>query len=124
VVPVGITHHGWQGRELQKSPPFRVLRFVTEWKAQRQSFSANEIQRHEFDCIVCTELIGCVQTIAKGARRPKSPFAGKLDLFFEGEISIGAESQTDLHTLAEVVLKIRSPEFAAIICVADCRLFC
>src|SRR6266496_2997844 len=24
----------------------------------------------------CTELIGCVQTIAKGARRPKSPFAG------------------------------------------------
>src|SRR2546430_16683400 len=36
----------------------------------------------------CTELIGCIQTIAKGARRPKSPFAGKLDLFFEAEISI------------------------------------
>src|SRR6266566_1933252 len=53
----------------------------------------------------CTELIGCIQTIAKGARRPKSPFAGKLDLFFEAEISIVRSRKTDLHTLAEVVLK-------------------
>ena len=36
----------------------------------------------------CTESLGCIQTVAKGARRPKSPFAGKLDLFFEAEISI------------------------------------
>ncbi|MGC1323321.1 MAG: DNA repair protein RecO [Candidatus Udaeobacter sp.] len=53
----------------------------------------------------CTELIGCIQTIAKGARRPKSPFAGKLDLFFEAEISIVRSRKSDLHTLAEVVLK-------------------
>ena len=53
----------------------------------------------------CTELIGCVQTIAKGARRQKSPFAGKLDLFFEAEISIVRSRKSDLHTLAEVVLK-------------------
>ena len=53
----------------------------------------------------CTELVGCVQTIAKGARRPKSPFAGKLDLFFEAEISIVRSRKSDLHTLAEVVLK-------------------
>src|SRR6266403_2297823 len=53
----------------------------------------------------CTELIGVVQTIAKGARRPKSPFAGKLDLFFEAEISIVRSRKTDLHTLAEVVVK-------------------
>src|SRR5437763_3017176 len=53
----------------------------------------------------CTESFGCVQTIAKGARRPKSPFAGKLDLFFEAEISILRSRKTDLHTLAEVVLK-------------------
>src|SRR5882762_11248408 len=53
----------------------------------------------------CTELIGVVQTIAKGARRPKSPFAGKLDLFFEAEISIVRSRNTDLHTLTEVVLK-------------------
>ena len=53
----------------------------------------------------CTESFGCVQTIAKGARRQKSPFAGKLDLFFETEISIVRSRKTDLHTLAEVVLK-------------------
>src|SRR6201982_2128713 len=53
----------------------------------------------------CTELIGCVQTVAKGARRPKSPFAGKLDLFFEAEISVVRSRKSDLHTLAEVVLR-------------------
>jgi DNA repair protein RecO (recombination protein O) len=53
----------------------------------------------------CTESFGCVQTVAKGARRPKSPFAGKLDLFFEAEISVVRSRKSDLHTLAEVVLK-------------------
>jgi DNA repair protein RecO (recombination protein O) len=52
-----------------------------------------------------TESFGCVQTIAKGARRPKSPFAGRLDLFFEAEISIARSRKSDLHTLTEVVLK-------------------
>jgi DNA repair protein RecO (recombination protein O) len=53
----------------------------------------------------CTESFGCVQTMAKGARRPKSPFGGKLDLFFEAEISIVRSRKSDLHTLTEVVLK-------------------
>lgn len=53
----------------------------------------------------CTESFGCIQTIAKGARRPKSPFAGKLDLFFEAEISVVRSRKSDLHTLTEVVLK-------------------
>ena len=53
----------------------------------------------------CTESLGCVHTIAKGARRQKSPFAGKLDLFFEAEISIVRSRKSDLHTLTEVVLK-------------------
>src|SRR5438876_9708855 len=52
----------------------------------------------------CTESFGCVQTMAKGARRPKSPFAGKLDLFFEAEIYIVRSRKSDLHTLTEVVL--------------------
>src|SRR5439155_5626455 len=52
-----------------------------------------------------TESLGCIQTVAKGARRPKSPFAGKLDLFFEAEISILRSRKSDLHTLTEVVLK-------------------
>ena len=43
--------------------------------------------------------------MVKGARRPKSPFAGKLDLFFEAEISIVRSRKSDLHTLTEAVLK-------------------
>jgi DNA repair protein RecO (recombination protein O) len=53
----------------------------------------------------CTESLGCIQTVAKGARRAKSPFAGKLDLFFEAEIQIARGRKADLHTLTEVVLK-------------------
>src|SRR5213082_4147780 len=52
-----------------------------------------------------TESFGCIQTVAKGARRAKSPFAGKLDLFFEAEISIVRSRKSDLHTLTEVVVK-------------------
>jgi DNA repair protein RecO (recombination protein O) len=53
----------------------------------------------------CTESLGCIQTVAKGARRPKSSFAGKLDLFFEAEIQIARSKKSNLHTLTEVVLK-------------------
>ena len=53
----------------------------------------------------CTESFGCIHTVAKGARRAKSPFAGKLDLFFEAEISVVRSRKSDLHTLTEVVVK-------------------
>ncbi len=53
----------------------------------------------------CTDSLGCIQTVAKGARRAKSPFAGKLDLFFQAEIQIARSRRSDLHTLTEVVLR-------------------
>jgi DNA repair protein RecO (recombination protein O) len=53
----------------------------------------------------CTELLGCIHTVARGARRAKSPFAGKLDLFFEAEIQIARSRKSNLHTLTEVALK-------------------
>jgi DNA repair protein RecO (recombination protein O) len=53
----------------------------------------------------CTESLGCIQTVAKGARRAKSPFVGKLDLFFEVEIQIARSRKSSLHTLTEVVLR-------------------
>jgi DNA repair protein RecO (recombination protein O) len=59
----------------------------------------------------CTQSLGCIQTVAKGARRAKTPFAGKLDLFFESEISIVQSRRSTLHTLTEVV--VRNP-FAGI----------
>jgi DNA repair protein RecO (recombination protein O) len=52
-----------------------------------------------------TESLGKIDTAAKGARRPKSPFAGKLDLFFQAEIQISRSRRSNLHTLTEVVLQ-------------------
>lgn len=52
----------------------------------------------------CTDSLGVLQTVAKGARRAKSPFAGKLDLFYEAEISIARSRKSNLHTLREVAL--------------------
>lgn len=52
----------------------------------------------------CTESLGLVQTVAKGARRAGSPFAGKLDLFYEADISIATSRKSNLHTLREVAL--------------------
>ncbi len=45
---------------------------------------------------------GLVKTVAKGALRPKSAFAGKLDLFFSGEISVARARKGELHILREV----------------------
>ncbi len=53
----------------------------------------------------CTDSLGCIQTVAKGARQAKSPFAGKLDLFFEAEIQIARSKRSTLHSLREVALK-------------------
>jgi DNA repair protein RecO (recombination protein O) len=52
-----------------------------------------------------TESHGRLKTVAKGARRPRSAFAGKLDLFFEAEIQFARSKKSELHTLREVVLK-------------------
>ena len=50
----------------------------------------------------CTEEHGLIKTVAKGARRPKSVFAGKLDLFFEAEINWVQSRKSELHTLREL----------------------
>ena len=51
-----------------------------------------------------TPEFGRISTIAKGARRPKSPFRGKLDLFYEADFSFQRSRRSELHTLREVVL--------------------
>lgn len=53
----------------------------------------------------CTAEHGLVRTAAKGARGPKSPFAGKIDLFFETEIAWQPARRGDLHALREVVVE-------------------
>jgi len=49
--------------------------------------------------------LGRIATVAKGARRPKSAFRGKLDLFYLADFSFGRSARSDLHTLREVVLR-------------------
>ena len=49
-----------------------------------------------------TEEAGLIKTVAKGARRAKSSFAGRLDLFIEAELEWNRSSRSELHTLREV----------------------
>lgn len=51
-----------------------------------------------------TESDGLLKTVAKGALRPKSAFAGKLDLFFSGEIGVVPARKGELHILREVAI--------------------
>ncbi len=53
----------------------------------------------------CSESLGKIDTVARGARRSKSPFAGKLDLFFEAEIQFTRSRRSSLHSLTEVALR-------------------
>jgi len=48
---------------------------------------------------------GRVSTAAKGARGNKSPFRGKLDLFYEADFSYTPNRRSDLHALREVKLR-------------------
>ena len=54
--------------------------------------------------------LGRIATVAKGARSPKSPFRGKLDLFFTAEFSFLRSRRSDLHILREInLLNTREP---------------
>ena len=48
--------------------------------------------------------LGRIATVAKGARRPKSPFRSKLDLFYLCEFNLARSRRSDLHTLREARL--------------------
>lgn len=49
----------------------------------------------------CVEGRGLVKTVAKGARRPKGVFAGKLDLFYIADLQWTESRRSELHTLSE-----------------------
>lgn len=52
-----------------------------------------------------TPEFGRISTVAKGARRHKSPFIGKLDLFYLADFSFSRSRRSDLHTLREINLR-------------------
>jgi DNA repair protein RecO (recombination protein O) len=49
-----------------------------------------------------TEPAGQLTFMAKGARRPKSPFAGRLDLFYLDDFLYQPSRSSEMHTLREV----------------------
>ena len=52
----------------------------------------------------CSAEAGLFKTVAKGALRPRSPFAGRLDLFVTCEVDFLRSRASDLHILKEVHL--------------------
>jgi DNA repair protein RecO (recombination protein O) len=51
-----------------------------------------------------TPELGRIATVGKGARRPKSPLRGKIDLFYTAEFTFARSRRSDLHNLREVNL--------------------
>jgi DNA repair protein RecO (recombination protein O) len=49
-----------------------------------------------------SEEAGLIKTVARGARRAKSAFAGRLDLFVEADFEWGRSKKGELHHLKEV----------------------
>jgi len=47
---------------------------------------------------------GLISTVAKGARRPKSVFMGKLDLYYTAHFTFQRSRRSELHTLREIQL--------------------
>jgi DNA repair protein RecO len=56
-----------------------------------------------------TPNLGRLATVAKGAFRPKSPFRGKLDLFYLADFSFARSRRSELHTLREVSIRETHP---------------
>jgi DNA repair protein RecO (recombination protein O) len=56
-----------------------------------------------------TPALGRLATVAKGALRPKSPFRGKLDLFYYADFSFSRSRRSELHNLREVSLRETHP---------------
>ncbi len=56
-----------------------------------------------------TPACGRISTAAKGARRPRSPFLGRLDLFYEAGFTFSRSRRSELHALREVSLRETHP---------------
>lgn len=52
-----------------------------------------------------TSAFGRIATVAKGARRAKSPFFGRLDLFYAADFTFSRSRRSELHTLRELSLR-------------------
>lgn len=100
--PIGDCDRRFSGRN---SDEFRYSRVVTK-PTKTEATLIRKLPLTETSLILhwCSTEYGLVKCVAKGARRPKSPFAGKLDLFYRCEIELVPARQGDLHILKDLIV--------------------
>jgi DNA repair protein RecO (recombination protein O) len=86
-------------------PPFSILVFMKTESATGIILRTRPLTETSLIVHWLTPALGRIATVARGARRPKSPFAGKLDLFYAADFSFGRSRRSELHTLREVGLR-------------------
>jgi len=74
-------------------------------EAPPRFFCETKIHRYELDRVVVHRVIRLYPNRGERRTPPQSPFAGKLDLFFEADIAIAPSRKSNLHTLTEVALR-------------------
>jgi DNA repair protein RecO (recombination protein O) len=92
-----------------RSPYRRKRPSLTNFVITTAAILLRKIKLTESSLIVTwlTEDQGKLKTVARGARRPRSAFAGQLDLFFAADITFARSTKSDLHALREV--SVRDP---------------
>lgn len=106
------TPYGYRDRIFQKFPWGWISIAKTIWISKIFGVQSTEAIIIRLTRLTDSSLIvhwfsresGLIKTVAKGARRPKSPFAGKLDLFFGGEITVQRARKGELHALREAAI--------------------
>jgi len=73
-------------------------------KAQALLISRHPLTETSLIVHWCSRDYGLFKTVAKGALRPKSSFAGRLDLFVSCEVAFVRSRSSDLHILREAHL--------------------
>lgn len=89
---------------LSDRPGWRLLAAAME-KAEGIIIRLTRLTDSSLIVTWCTEQLGLLKTVAKGARRPKSGFAGQLDLFVEAHLEWVPSRRSDLHVLREVEVR-------------------
>jgi len=101
-----VAGHWLRQRNARIKPNLQFLPFLFQSVFTTQAILIRMTRLTDTSLIVnwLTKDEGLVKTVVKGALRPKSAFAGKLDLFFSGEITVARARKGELHALREVAV--------------------
>lgn len=86
------------------APAWRLLLAAME-KAEGIIIRLTKLTDSSLIVLWCTKEWGLLKTVAKGARRAKSSFAGQLDLFVEAHLEWVPSRRSELHILRELAVR-------------------